>query len=475
MASLSLHLMCPVCMSDFSDPVSLPCEHTFCRQCIKSYLESSAGANKCPECRQDFTKEDAKGNRALKNLVAAVQQQQQHQTKDVMRDQRKTASNALEMLCSEHEEQLKLFCVDDQKLVCLICKDGEKHRGHCFKPVKEAMKTCENVVEGAMTFISDEIKQMGDILLSQMLEITKSEERAKCLEEKMHAQFKKMHDFLKEKEDILMRELQSAASSAEKQMQQNVSSLTELQKRGNNQVSILETRLKICQPETFLKWWSEEGLPLIDEMVLKDSENDSALQTKFRSRLNRVQVISDHFTLGPYETDLPLLVWRDMLGHIKCDLEGTYTIGKDMKLAITKENNMQSGCEKYFAKFQKFQNGYKDNYVEDIHTGQVFWEVDIGVEPGWEHGLTVQCYPKEKNVSRWQRLFSKGFEKISLLVKDNRLYAVRGSQKNILVNQVIPSRVGVYVDCERCLVVFCNADNMSLIHTVWCGDKQVYL
>ncbi|XP_051574878.1 zinc-binding protein A33 [Myxocyprinus asiaticus] len=474
MASLSLHLMCPVCMSDFSDPVSLPCEHTFCRQCITSYLESSsAGANKCPECRQNFTKEDVKGNRALRNLMEAVQKQ--HQTKDIVRDQRKTPSNALEMLCSEHEEKLKLFCEDDQKLVCLICKDGEKHRGHSFKPVKEAMKTSENVVKGAITFISDENKQMGDMLLSQKLVITKSKERAKCLEEKMHAQFKKMHDFLREKEDILMRELQRAASSAEEKMQQNVSSLTELQKRGNSQVSILESGLKICQPEKFLEWWSEEGFPLVDKMALEDSENESAFQTKFRSRLNCVQVISDHFTLGPYETDLPLIVWRDILGPLKCDLEGTSTIDKDMKLAIKKENNMQSGGGNYFAKFQKFHNGYKDNYVEDIHNGQVFWEVDIGVEPGWEHGLTVRYYPEEKNVSLWQTLFSKGFEKISLLVKDNRLYAVRGSQQTIIVNQVIPSRVGVYVDCERCLVVFCNADNMSLIHTVWCGDKQVYL
>lgn len=38
---------------------------------------------------------------------------------------------------------------------------------------------------------------------------------------------------------------------------------------------------------------------------------------RFKSKLDGAKVISDHFTLGPYETDLPLIVWRDMLGPVK--------------------------------------------------------------------------------------------------------------------------------------------------------------
>lgn len=110
--------------------------------------------------------------------------------------------------------------------------------------------------------------------------------------------------------------------------------------------------------------------------------------------------------------------------------------------------------------------------MENIQTGQVYWEVDTGTEPGWEHGLTVRYYPKDKNASFLKTLLSyKSYEKLSLLVKDNSVYAVRGDNETLLVNQVIPRRVGVYIDCERRQVVYCNADNMSLIHTVWCADK----
>lgn len=124
-SKLFSHRTCPVCLCFFNDPTILPCEHTFCRQCIMTYLES--GATSCPECRQHFTKQDLKGNRTLKNLVEDVQQKQK--TKKV-KDLRQTARNGNEMLCSDHEEPLKLFCEDDQRLVCLICREGEKHSGH---------------------------------------------------------------------------------------------------------------------------------------------------------------------------------------------------------------------------------------------------------------------------------------------------------------------------------------------------------
>ncbi len=152
------------------------------------------------------------------------------------------------------------------------------------------------------------------------------------------------------------------------------------------------------------------------------------------------------------------------------DLSDTSTIDKDLKLTIKKESHLQSQGEDYFAKFQKFHNGYKDNYVENIQPGQVYWEVDVAAEAGWEHGLTVRYYPKEKKGSVWQTLFSKSFENISLSVKNDRLYAVREGEETPIVTQ-IPSRVGVYVDSEKRQVIFCNADNMSLLHTVWCGDK----
>lgn len=43
---------CPICYSEFTDPVKLPCNdnHVYCRECIEHWL-NDATRNSCPECR----------------------------------------------------------------------------------------------------------------------------------------------------------------------------------------------------------------------------------------------------------------------------------------------------------------------------------------------------------------------------------------------------------------------------------------
>uniref|UniRef100_A0A8B9RDJ9 Tripartite motif containing 109 n=1 Tax=Astyanax mexicanus TaxID=7994 RepID=A0A8B9RDJ9_ASTMX len=144
---LSKQIQCSVCLGDFVDPVSLLCDHTFCRQCIGNHSQSSRGLRLCPECRRPYTMWDLRSNRVLRNMVDAVREHLSEQQS--LRDRgasaagtdRTTTGPVLEsemLLCPEHDERLKLFCETDQQLVCLICRDGDNHQGHKFKPVDEA-------------------------------------------------------------------------------------------------------------------------------------------------------------------------------------------------------------------------------------------------------------------------------------------------------------------------------------------------
>ena len=66
-------------------------------------------------------------NLALKNLSDTLRQE---------RSQR--GSSGSKELCSLHGEKLKLFCQDDQELICVICKDAKKHKQHNCAPINEA-------------------------------------------------------------------------------------------------------------------------------------------------------------------------------------------------------------------------------------------------------------------------------------------------------------------------------------------------
>lgn len=140
---LSYQIRCPVCWNDLKDPVCLPCEHFYCRGCITEYLSRNSAGTKCPECRVPFTQNDIRVNRVLRNLVdAAKDHLREHQA---LRERVMSASTGTRTYnqdftqhCISHNEKFKLFCVTDQKLICVICKEEETHRGHNFKTLDDA-------------------------------------------------------------------------------------------------------------------------------------------------------------------------------------------------------------------------------------------------------------------------------------------------------------------------------------------------
>lgn len=46
--------------------------------------------------------------------------------------------SACDDLCSLHGEKLKLFCQDDEQLICVICRDAQQHKKHNCIPINEA-------------------------------------------------------------------------------------------------------------------------------------------------------------------------------------------------------------------------------------------------------------------------------------------------------------------------------------------------
>ena len=114
-------LSCPVCCDIFKDPVVLSCSHSVCKTCLQQFWETK-GSRECPVCRRRSSKDKPPTNLALKNLCETFLQE---------RGQRGA-------LCSLHGDELKLFCHDDQQLVCFLCRDSKLHKNHNFSPIAEA-------------------------------------------------------------------------------------------------------------------------------------------------------------------------------------------------------------------------------------------------------------------------------------------------------------------------------------------------
>lgn len=123
-------LTCAVCCDIFSDPVLLPCSHSFCRHCLKRCWES--GLRECPVCRKKVAKSNVPSNLALKNVCEAV-----------LEVKRQNSLLDEKLNCSLHGERLKLFCHDDQQPICVVCGTSRLHKTHRCSPIDEAVQDCK--------------------------------------------------------------------------------------------------------------------------------------------------------------------------------------------------------------------------------------------------------------------------------------------------------------------------------------------
>uniref|UniRef100_A0A3B3V0N3 Tripartite motif-containing protein 35-like n=1 Tax=Poecilia latipinna TaxID=48699 RepID=A0A3B3V0N3_9TELE len=204
-------LCCPVCQDVFTDPVVLSCSHSFCKECLKNWWREEP-ARECPVCKRRSSREELTLNLALKNLCESFLQQ---------RDQRIPTD-----LCSLHSEKLKLFCLDHQQPVCLVCRDSEKHSKHRFRPIDEAAQQHREKLKTSLEPLKKNLEMKKEVKeeFDQTAEHLKVQ--ARHTERQIVEQFKKLHQFLTEEEEARLAALREEEEQKRGMMKEKMEALS---------------------------------------------------------------------------------------------------------------------------------------------------------------------------------------------------------------------------------------------------------
>ncbi|XP_063807054.1 E3 ubiquitin/ISG15 ligase TRIM25-like isoform X2 [Pseudophryne corroboree] len=205
-ADLRQELHCSICLSIYTDPVTLRCGHNFCRVCIDRVLDTQEGCGvyTCPECRAECQERPALiRNIPLCNILGSFLSTRPDQeetgifctycihspvpvAKSCLHCEAHLCDNHLRVhsksvehvfcdpttalenrKCSVHKELFKYYCTKDAACICVSCCLIGKHRGHQMESLDEASekkkKKLRNVLQKLTTKRADTEKRVRSL------------------------------------------------------------------------------------------------------------------------------------------------------------------------------------------------------------------------------------------------------------------------------------------------------------------------
>ncbi|XP_047671036.1 E3 ubiquitin-protein ligase TRIM35-like isoform X2 [Tachysurus fulvidraco] len=205
---------CPVCFDIFKDPVLLHCSHSVCKVCLQQFWKTK-GSRECPVCRTKSSMETLPINLVLKNLCETF-----------LQERSQISLSGSETVCSLHSEKLKLFCLDDQQPVCVVCQTSRKHTNHKFFPIDEAVTDCKEELKTALKPLQEKLKIFTDCKLNWSQTAEHIKIQAQHTEHQIKEQFEKLHQFLRDEEAVRVAALREEEEQKSQMMKEKIEKLS---------------------------------------------------------------------------------------------------------------------------------------------------------------------------------------------------------------------------------------------------------
>uniref|UniRef100_I3K870 Uncharacterized protein n=1 Tax=Oreochromis niloticus TaxID=8128 RepID=I3K870_ORENI len=342
LAIVENYLSCHVCSETFRDPVSLSCNHSFCSSCLQKFWEQTKNKN-CPICKRKSSKDYPSVNFALKELADSFTGRQKSGSSETDKGEKK-----LTVVCSKHEKESKLFCVDEHRVVCPVC-EFSLHQSHKVVPVEEAVSDLKEQLKSDLKSLQDKRNKYKQVEETYNEMIQNSKKQRLSTERQIRAEFKKLQQFLKEEEE-------SRLAALREEEEQKGRTISREMKMIEEQISSLSDSISAVEEEL-----QKHSVPFLSSY--KDT------QSRAQSSVSDPQLVSGALIdVAKHLGNLPVILDPNTANHTK------------QQLPDNPERNT-----KYATIFGS----------EGFSSGKHSWEVEVGDHPDWNGGVAQESVERK--------------------------------------------------------------------------------
>uniref|UniRef100_A0A8C8VMA4 Uncharacterized protein n=1 Tax=Pelusios castaneus TaxID=367368 RepID=A0A8C8VMA4_9SAUR len=398
--------VCSSCQGPYKIPVTFKgCKHKFCRFCVTCSKGKSGIVAFCPLCQQ------VPGHKEVKPKGQPVSGggEAGRISPQVSKEP------AEEWECEEHQEVLNLFCAEDQTLVCRSCRDSLAHCAHTVVPIEEAAQ------EYKVGFCACDILYIVCLNCMPTSPVS-STSLTRSQKMRIELEFEKLHEFLDEEEEQLLRKLKKEKKETLQKLNGNITKLSE--QNASLQKLIKEIEEKCQQPAAELlkvrnSLWQSQSLPFAMTLI-------------FSLSFSPVGV-----TLDPDTAHSNLILSEDRKSVTHGDVQ----------------QELPSNPERF------------DPYImvlgsRKITSGKCYWEVEVGDKVEWDLGVCRESVGRKGQIILSP---SNGFWRVWL--RNGNQYKGLISHPVPLAVSVRPTRVGIFLDYKAGEILFYNVTNKTLLYS----------